>query len=210
MFHDIPTIIIKEQHVIKGRGTVFVISQKQNPHILVNTLNQRNIKVNGAVYTVNLIEGSIKNDKFGDEVGLVVSKVPEPIKKEMKHVELIIDRKDIINNTIILVVDSTKNPSVDCFNLQEDIVTTGEPGQQNYKVLSVDKGLVLKHFVRLIVEPINEAFEEETEPDKTFPEYLRDLVGRLRHIPVMHGINGYDCEHLLTLARKLEELAKPQ
>lgn len=62
----------------------------------------------------------------------------------------------------------------------------------------------------LVVTKVQSEPEEEEEPEKSFPEYLRDLSERLRHIPVMHGIDGYDCEHLLTLARKLEELAKPQ
>lgn len=39
-------------------------------------------------------------------------------------------------------------------------------------------------------------------------EFLRDLAERLRHIAVMHGVDGYDIDRLGSLARRIEHTQK--
>lgn len=47
--------------------------------------------------------------------------------------------------------------------------------------------------------------EPEEQPKKSYPEYLRGLAERLRHIPTIHGTDEYDCDQLLTLAKIIEQ-----
>lgn len=37
-------------------------------------------------------------------------------------------------------------------------------------------------------------------------EYLRDLVERMRHIPVMYGVDDYDISRLLNMAAVIESV----
>jgi hypothetical protein len=46
------------------------------------------------------------------------------------------------------------------------------------------------------------------EAEQTDPEFLRDLAERIRHIAVMHGVNGYDIDRLEALAQRLDRLEK--
>lgn len=57
----------------------------------------------------------------------------------------------------------------------------------------------------------------EDEEDEEYVElsdydYLRDLAERLRNVPVMYGIDGYDIDHLpivaenIKLRKQIEEL----
>lgn len=39
---------------------------------------------------------------------------------------------------------------------------------------------------------------------KSDSDYLRDLAGRLRNVPVMHGTDQFDSDVLLDMARRLE------
>jgi len=44
----------------------------------------------------------------------------------------------------------------------------------------------------------------ETWDEKSDVDYLRDLSERLREIPVMYGIDGYDIDRLSNMATTLE------
>jgi len=56
-------------------------------------------------------------------------------------------------------------------------------------------------------EPEDEEDDEEDEEEiKTPAEYLRDLSERLREVPVMYGIDGFDIDHLRDLANDFERL----
>lgn len=47
-------------------------------------------------------------------------------------------------------------------------------------------------------------------PDKTDPDYLRDLAERIMHIPVMHNVDQGDVSRLQEIARRLEKKPKPK
>lgn len=46
---------------------------------------------------------------------------------------------------------------------------------------------------------------EEAEAELSPAAYLRDLAGRLMHVPVVHGVDGYDIDRLSEIARSLDE-----
>jgi hypothetical protein len=42
--------------------------------------------------------------------------------------------------------------------------------------------------------------------DMSDGEYLRDLSGRLMHIPVMHGVDQYDAERTYNMAKSVQKI----
>lgn len=48
----------------------------------------------------------------------------------------------------------------------------------------------------------------EKTPAREDVEFLRDLAERIRHIAVMHGVDGYDIDRLASLARRIEQTSQ--
>lgn len=53
---------------------------------------------------------------------------------------------------------------------------------------------------------MDDQLDAEDETEMSNAEYLRDLSDRLREIPVMYGVDGYDCDRLRWIARDLENM----
>lgn len=46
--------------------------------------------------------------------------------------------------------------------------------------------------------------DEEEFVEKPAPEFLRDLAKRLRHVPALYDIDGYDIDRLIEVAHEME------
>ena len=54
---------------------------------------------------------------------------------------------------------------------------------------------------------MDDRLDTEHETELTNAAYLRDLAERLREIPVRYGVDGYDIDRLVDMARELDEQA---
>lgn len=65
-------INITDRFQIKGRGTVFTATAKENPHVDLGTLTNKDVEIEGKMYKVTAVEAAYNNFGLVAHFGLVV------------------------------------------------------------------------------------------------------------------------------------------